>query len=82
MKSLAWFWSHTPRKVSKRKRNSLNIDSSKTNLEKAGSRLSLLRLLSELQGEDESMILFIAVIKVIVMILIFLSVIQEAQIMP
>jgi len=78
MKSLAWFWSHTPRKVSKRKRNSLNIDSSKTNLEKAGSRLRL----SELQGEDESMILFIAVIKVIVMILIFLSVIQEAQIMP
>lgn len=77
MKSLAWFWSHTPRKVSKRKRNSLNIDSSKTNLEKAGSRLRL----SELQGEDESMILFIAVIKVIVMILIFLSVIQEAQIM-
>lgn len=78
MKSLAWFWSHTPRKVSKRKRNSLNIDSSKTNLEKAGSRLRL----SELQGEDESMILVIAVIKVIVMILIFLSVIQEAQIMP
>lgn len=37
VKSLTWFWSHTPRRGSKRKRKSLDTVSNKINLEKTGT---------------------------------------------
>lgn len=66
VKSLTWFWSHTPRRVSRRKRKSLNTVSNKTNIEKTGTGqmepTSQPGPLNECQGEEEWTIFLIAII--------------------